>query len=103
MTERHFFLAPNIYLVRIRSYGEKREWDVYQEGLPNGPWLARGTTVGSLAQAKREAQRKLNVTLQHVAENPLMMGSTEKKLLIGTIVLGGLAWFVSTIPKAGQS
>lgn len=84
MTERHFILELG-YLVRIRSYGSKREWAVYQDGLPNGPWFGTGSTTGSLREAKRAAHAALNRTLS-AAENPLSQRT--KNVLVGTAVLG---------------
>lgn len=81
MTERHFFLDSG-YLVRIRSYGTRREWAVYQDGLPHGPWFGQGTTHGSLKDAKRAAHAALDRTLS-AAENPI--DTTTRNVLLGVV------------------
>lgn len=100
MTEQHFFLERG-FLVRIRSYGNRREWAVYQDGLPNGPWFGTGTTTGSIRDAKRAAHAALDRTLS-AAENPLNDGT--KAVLLGLAVAGvGAALYYVMRPTAATT
>ena len=99
MTERHFLLEQG-YLVRIRSYGDVREWAVYQDGLPYGPWFGTGTTRGSVRDAKRVAHAALDRTLS-AAENPI---STSQFAMLGVVAVAvAAAVYFATRPTTSTT
>ncbi len=75
MTERHFYLVPKSeygpnYIVAVRSYGQRREWHVYEERTPR-VWYGSGVSIGSITRAKEAARAALERTLDTSVANPI--------------------------------